>query len=410
MMIQSIKNYSAGLGNEKKIKKIGLTIIFIFSFLGYAKYMTLIFILLFIEVLFFKKKRQVIFYDKWVIFLILLYTVNAMVSSYFSPYRTKAMLATLMWPIIYIPISYVRFSLNNKSDYFIKIILPLAIVISVVISLYMDIDFIRNFVINKIFVFKRYEFPPLDAATTPDYIIMLSGLGYGFIMQWGKKKSPWLGFIYLIFIFFSMALAFDRGGFVAFLIMSIFLLSYDWKRLIVFITLTVLFFIFIYKLQLLRGFEHLVDFLYSEATQEKLKSYAQINTFKTAIDIIKNNIWLGVGTSNFMRVSKHYGNGLWYLYAHNFILQFWAENGIFGLIIGLSILGLVFRRLLINIKYYRYKYIALGVGGSYIGMLIGNLSNSTIWLTRVALPFWMIVGVINSIYFIVCNDLKSNSI
>jgi hypothetical protein len=41
------------------------------------------------------------------------------------------------------------------------------------------------------------------------------------------------------------------------------------------------------------------------------------------------------------------------------------------------------------------------VGASFIGMLIGNLTNSTIWMIKIALPFWLLAGVLNAIYYIV---------
>jgi len=41
----------------------------------------------------------------------------------------------------------------------------------------------------------------------------------------------------------------------------------------------------------------------------------------------------------------------------------------------------------------------LGIGVSYIGMLIGNLTNSSIWKIKIALPFWIIAGIITTAYF-----------
>jgi len=81
------------------------------------------------------------------------------------------------------------------------------------------------------------------------------------------------------------------------------------------------------------------------------------------------------------------------------VLQFWAENGLFGMIFGLSIIGSVIYRWLKSWKLYEYKWIAFGVGASFICMLVGNLSNSTIWLLKIALPFWLLAGVISAIYF-----------
>jgi len=126
------------------------------------------------------------------------------------------------------------------------------------------------------------------------------------------------------------------------------------------------------------GLKHLFDFLYSKQSLERLMNVGQFASFRAAWGMIKNHWLMGVGTNNFSAFSKQYGIHRWYAYAHNFILQFWAENGLFGMIFGLSIIGLVIYRWLKSFRRYRYKYIALGLGASFIGMLVGNLTNSTI--------------------------------
>ena len=53
---------------------------------------------------------------------------------------------------------------------------------------------------------------------------------------------------------------------------------------------------------------------------------------------------------------------------------------------------------------YKYKYIALGVGASFIGLLISYLTNSAMWIMASNFPFWLLAGVINAIYFAVKNE------
>ena len=127
-------------------------------------------------------------------------------------------------------------------------------------------------------------------------------------------------------------------------------------------------------------------------------THTQLATFSAAWGMIKDHWLMGVGTNNFSRFVRQYGTGRWYAYAHNFVLQFWAENGLFGMIFGISILGLLIYRWLRSLKLHRYRYVALGAGASFIGMLVGNLTNSTIWILKISVPFWLLAGVINAMY------------
>ncbi|MGQ9614939.1 MAG: hypothetical protein ACUVWJ_00890 [Spirochaetota bacterium] len=77
-------------------------------------------------------------------------------------------------------------------------------------------------------------------------------------------------------------------------------------------------------------------------------------TFKSSRDMIKDHWLPGMGTNNFSKFSKQYGVGRLYAYAHNFVLQFWAKNGLFGTIFGLSIMATVIYRWLKSWKLYKY--------------------------------------------------------
>ena len=155
-----------------------------------------------------------------------------------------------------------------------------------------------------------------------------------------------------------------------------------------------------FRIEFLSSIRYLYSFLYDKLEIEGLMGYTQIASFKTAWNMIKDNWLLGVGTNNFWTFSDLYGRRK-FAYAHNIVLQFWAENGLFGMIFGLGIIGLVIYRWLKSFKLYKYKYIALGMGASYIAMLVGQLTNSTIWAFQSAVPFWLLVGAINAIYYIV---------
>ncbi len=386
------------------IESIILLIVYTFNWIGFGDYTSVILLLAFLVTLFFKDKRELIFSDKYILILTILFTLSCIISSLFSINKLNSTLISLLWFfVIFVPISYVRFSLNSENDFFIKYIIPVSFLMVFAILLQLYFHFFYN-LFTKGLIIKRYTAKFLGKASTPDMLVMLGGIGYGWIRQKESEKHKWYGFIFLLGCFFGSVLTFDRGGVVSFFILMIILLSFDYKRLIFLSIITIIAIYLTFKLSTLHRFEHLFDFLYSKRTQKSLTTAAQIATFKGAWGMIKDHWFLGVGTNNFARHIKNYGVGKWYTYAHNFILQFWAENGLFGMIFGLSIIGLTIYRWIKSWKQYKYKWIALGLGASFICMLVGNLTNSTIWILKVALPFWLLAGSINAIYFIVRNQ------
>jgi len=381
------------------VEKIALSIIFWLTWLGLGEYMAGFILLVYIFSLSSKEKRKFLFRDKTIIVLLLLFTLSAVVSSLFAIDKLKSVLLSMLWfLVVYIPISYSQFSVNEDDDWFEKVILPVSFGLIFIILFYLYYHFFKNLFHGKV-IFKRYVFPTLGKAATPDNLVMLTALGYGFLRERKKSLFLWIGLIFLIFSGFGISLTYDRGGMLSFFIISIILLSFDWKRLVVYLIIIAVIIYLTFHLKYFGGFRHLFDYLYLKSSQKALEHGQQLDTFNTAWLIIKDHWFLGVGTNNFSKYTRLYGSKHWYTYAHNFILQFWAENGLFGLIFGLSMLGVIFFRWLKSFKYYQYKYIALSVGVAFIGMLVGNLTNCTIWTIQVALPFWLLAGIINGIYF-----------
>jgi O-antigen ligase len=389
------------------IESVILMCIFIATWLGFGNYTAGVGLLVFIFALFFQKKREFLaksLRDKWYILFISLFTLNNLISSFFSIEKFEsAVLSIVFFLIIFIPMAYVRFSLNKDNDFFVGWIVPAGFLISTVILLYLFASFSHTF-FTEGFVIKRYTFRFMGKASTPDFIVMLGGIGYGWIRQKEEPRYCWLGLLYLLICMLGMALTYDRGGVISLFIVSVILLSFDYKRLIVLLIIMAILIVSTFVFEPFERFKNLFSFLYSGIAQARLMSHTQLATFKGAWEMIKDHWLLGVGTGNFHAFIKQYGTGRWYTYAHNFILQFWAENGLFGMIFGLSIIGLILFRWAKSWKLYKYKYIALGLGVSFIGMLVGNLTNSTIWMIKIALPFWLLAGVLNAIYYIVKNQ------
>ena len=406
-----MKNALLKLDETFKIESFILVVIFSHTWLGLGrKYLLGLIVLTFIFSFLFKNKRNFILRDKLLIILLIIFTINNVISSLLSVDRLISTLLSLLWfLVVFIPMSYAGFSVNKKNEVFCKWIVPVSFIISLIIILYLSALFFHN-LFTKGFtseVFERYSFHFLGKATTPDTIVMLSGIGYGFIVQKEGEKYKWLGLLYLLFCFFGIILAFDRGGVIALFIIMFLLLSFDWKRLIVLVGVMACIIFLSIIFEPLKKLQYLYNFLFFKSSWVHLVKFTQLAAFGGAWGMIKDHWLMGVGTNNFSKFVKQYGTGRGYSYAHNFILQFWAENGFFGMIFGLSIIGLVIYRWIKSWRLYKYKYIAFGVGASFIGMLVGNLTNSTIWIMTIALPFWLLAGVLSAIYFIVKEETNN---
>jgi O-antigen ligase len=389
------------------IESFVILAVFTITWLGYGQYMWGLLLLGFFGALFFKQKRIFLFRDKVLLVLIIALTINNIISSLFAIDNPKTTLLSAVWFLaLFVPMSYVRFSLNKENDFFMKWVLPVSFIISLVILLYMYIFFLYHTATVGL-EFKRYTFLTLGKASTPDFILLLGGLGYGWLRQKEGGRYKWFGLVYLLACLIGMLLAFDRGGVIAFLFMSVLLLSFDYKRLIVFFALAGAIVALILIVDAFEGLRRMIDYLYLEATHKELLESQQISTFRAGWEMALDHWLLGVGTNNFSKYSEQYGPKIWWTYAHNVVLQFWAENGIFGMLLNLTIIGVVIVRWVKSFKKYKYKYVALGIGASFIGLFIGNLTNCTIYVVKIGLLFYLLAGLMSSVYFAV-KDEQSN--
>ena len=391
--IQKVREYG--------IESFIILVIFSISWLGYGEYMWGLLLFGFFGALFFKQKRMFLFKDRLLLVLVIALTVNNIISSLFAIDNPKTTLLSVLWFFaLFVSMSYVRFSLTKDNDFFVRWILPVGFIISLLILLYMYVLFFYHSVTTG-FEFGRYTFLTMGKASTPDIILILGGLGYGWLRQKGGERYKWLAFVYLIACLIGMLLAFDRGGVMAFFFMSILLLSFDYKRLIAFFAIVGVIVASILILNVFENLRRMIDYLYLGATRKELLESQQISTFRASWEMIRDHWLLGVGTNNFSKYSDQYGPKIWWAYAHNVVLQFWAENGVIGMILNLAIIATVIVRWLKSFEKYRYKYVALGIGASFIGLFIGNMTNSTIYLVKIGLLFYLLAGLMSAVYFAV---------
>jgi O-antigen ligase len=379
-----------------------LIVLLVVSWLGFGDYMMGLFCVVFLISLFLRVNRQLLISDKLLLLLVALFTLNNIVSSLLSIDPLKSALLSLVWVIVFFLISYVRFTLGEASNRFFRIIGPTAAGVTLIIVLYLISVFVITY-FREGLVFTQYHFRFLGKAQTADTLVMVAGIGYGWLRGKEKPKYRWLGFVYLLLGALGVFLTRDRGGVMAYFAVTILLLATDYKRLLVFFALVASVIGLSFRVEALQDIRYLFDYLTTRQGFEGLKVGSTLDTFKAAWLMIQDHWLLGVGTNNFSTYSTKYNLGNWYAYAHNIALQFWAENGLFGMLLGLSIIGLMIYRWAKSLRSSNNRSVVYGFGIGFIGLLIGQMTNTTIWLVSIAVTFWLIAGVINAVYFEVKN-------
>ena len=191
------------------VEPIILLVIFFLTWIGFGNYMAGFIVFPFIFSFLFKGKRDIIFKDKILIILLIVFTINNVISSLLSVRIIKSTSLSLLWfVLIFIPISYARLAIKKDNDFFIRWFAIISFGISIIIILYLSTRFLYNLIEYGFTpeIFKRYSFYKLGKATTPDTLVMLGGIGYGFVLQNKGVKYRWFGLLYLLFCFFGMGL------------------------------------------------------------------------------------------------------------------------------------------------------------------------------------------------------------
>lgn len=133
----------------------------------------------------------------------------------------------------------------------------------------------------------------------------------------------------------------------------------------------------------------LVFILRFYSSQETSRPYLSLNMrllyWQETLGVIKAHPWMGMGLGNFnLTVSR---------YAHNFLLQIWAEMGIFGLFAFIWFIVAYFMYIFKNIRKYQDKNQIAGLLGADIAFLAHNLIDFTFFLPEICLIWWTILGL-----------------
>lgn len=130
---------------------------------------------------------------------------------------------------------------------------------------------------------------------------------------------------------------------------------------------------------------------------------SRIPMMQIAFEMIRNNLFYGVGINNYTRVVTMYDpTGLTYVYlqpVHNLFLQLTAEIGIFGLIVFLWIIARIYITAIGSIfksnDFFQNQSIGL-ISGITALLIHGLVNNATIGMDPFIL-FWVFAGLIHAI-------------
>jgi len=120
--------------------------------------------------------------------------------------------------------------------------------------------------------------------------------------------------------------------------------------------------------------------------QPAFSALMRLDYWSDTIKIIKTSPLIGIGVGNFNLAHSRY--------AHNFILQLWAEIGLFGLAAFAWLITLIIKRALqpINNQLPRKEIICL-ITASLV-FLINNCFDFSFFLPEVSLIWWVILGLL----------------
>lgn len=268
----------------------------------------------------------------------------------------------------------------------------IGVIVSVVLSY---IAFIFNFPLFNVKVIQTFgDWAVFRYHTYHNYFISIAVIGLiSLMLYYGDKFSKTVKiFIYLSIIIFAiniLYLVIGRTGQVLLIIMSLIVLSfYNKKMVLLYLVGALMLVVFIYftspvvKLRLNNLNSDIT--LYNEG-DTRTSVGNRIDYIKYSYQLIKRNPIIGYGTGSYQyEYAKLTPSNANYapLHPHNDFYLFWVENGIIGL--------LIFVIMIIAIMYYSYKYktpesiMALAIIISYVigafqgGFFQDNITNAAL--------------------------------
>ena len=126
---------------------------------------------------------------------------------------------------------------------------------------------------------------------------------------------------------------------------------------------------------------------------------SRVEYIRSTLLMIKSHPILGNGLGVFRVIISNYMNSPagFSFYAHNSYLQIWAETGIIGVLLFFLIIFFIIKeskKAIQNFKEQKGYLLSLGLFCAVLALLLDNMQNYTMFLTRVSLFWWTLVAII----------------
>lgn len=186
-------------------------------------------------------------------------------------------------------------------------------------------------------------------------------------------------------------LTLSRGSWLAFLFSLILMIILSRKARILFFLLCA----FIILLNFLPGVSERKIFTFQPPLSFIFNDADRFQMWQAAFKMVKENPLLGKGVGTFMDYFSKYKPNLYVQYAHNCLLQIWAETGIFSLLSFLFFAGSVLFQAIKKFK-KNNDFMLLGLVAGMFGFLIHSFFDTDLYSLQLSVLFWAFMGLISA--------------
>lgn len=248
------------------------------------------------------------------------------------------------------------------------------------------LDFLRGFALTEVgnFVRVRATFNHFNDFAT--YLIVLFFINYGFFIYFRKFRSIIFSLGLALLIMINLFFTYSRGGWLSFLLVSLFLVVFlkDKKNRAFFISFLIFFLYVIFTVPSLR--DRFIFILKDGGDSDRFRMW------RIAFSMFQESPLLGKGLGLFMDYLPKY---IFILpqYAHNCYLQILAETGLLGLIPFLWFLGeIIFRAGKKISKNIDSLFLGLFIG--FLVLLIHSFFDTQLFSLQLSILFWLLSSLL----------------
>ncbi len=346
---------------------------------------------------------QQIYFDTYNSLNVKNHLTGSMMSFSLNPYATTIELYKML---AYIGVFYLIVENMITSKQIHKILIVI-ILIGFLVSLF---GLIQHFTWNgKVYWYRELTHggspfgPFINRNNFAGYINLIIPISLSmFVMEKDKDKKILFGFMSIVMIV-ALFLSLSRGGIISFVCAMVFMgclllfkRSENQKAVLILGCLLVCSLIYLVYI----GIDPVLNRLVTLTEGEAYLNQGRIIVWGATLEIVKDFKMLGTGLDTFETVFTHYQplevSKLYWLDAHNDYIQFAAETGVIGVLIGLTFFVKLFKSIfssLNDVRSMTYNYLLIGLLTSIVAFMISIMFTFNSHIPANALLFTIVVAV-----------------